>query len=208
MANEFGGSDFFFLVMLSELTVQCVIAIYSRQTGFLHITCALCFLWRNGIKIECPPLSSPAETCVLSSFWYNKLTLTYKKWVHPPYYTHYYSPASQASKGVHSETQASFHHMDKDTQLTSLMFLLCKLVFDCRLQHIDKTTNLHTSVCLLCNFVFDAWTGICLLAAAKSRDTLQTTQRRYTLQTWMSIQLLLVTFKLTNLWTVCCCPLH
>jgi hypothetical protein len=68
MANEFGGSDFFFLGILSEPTVQCVIAIYSRQTGFLHITCALCFLWRNGIKIRCLPLSSPAKTCSLSSF--------------------------------------------------------------------------------------------------------------------------------------------
>jgi hypothetical protein len=202
MANEFagfGGSDFFFLVILSELTVHCVIAIYSRQTWFLHITCALCFLWRNGTKIRCPPLSSPAKTCALSSFWYNKLTLSYRKWVHPPYYTHYHSPASQASKGAHSETQASFDHMDKDTQLTSPVFLLCKLICNCRLQHIDKTINLHTGVCLFCNSLSLMHGLECVCWLQPSQGIHYKQLKGGTLQTWMSIQLLLVTFKLTNL---------
>jgi hypothetical protein len=44
MSNEiagFSGSAFVFLVILSELTVQCVTNRYL-QTRFLHITCVLC----------------------------------------------------------------------------------------------------------------------------------------------------------------------
>ncbi len=43
----FDGLNFFFLVILSELTVQCIIATYTD--GSLHIICAL---WRSLYKVQ------------------------------------------------------------------------------------------------------------------------------------------------------------